>query len=425
VTPTRWRLLIGRLAVTAGLVVFAAISYLGLVVGLGSLLAVPTAHPSIGLLVLATTVVVVALEPARRRLRQVALGTPREDQLVRITSELSGAMPAEDVLPQLARAVAEGTSAATVEIRARRLAAQPMVGRWPAGAAAIGDQEPGAVVRPIYTDGVRAGELILRPKLTRSGRPRRYPQAEQRLLDQLVARAGLTVENVQLRAVLRREIDLASSRADEVRTSRRRVIEASDAERHRLERDIHDGAQQHLVALSVNLGLARVQSAANPTGALATLDALLPAVQRAVAELDNLARGIYPRLLTASGVPEALAALGAAVPAVTLTVPKSQVRWPRDVEAAVYFTCAEAIQNATKYAQADRIDVRLDATDDEVSFEVHDDGVGFELLPEDSGTGLTGMRDRVEALGGVLRVSSAPGRGTTVSGSVPLRGAVG
>jgi signal transduction histidine kinase len=425
VTTTRSRLFIGRLAVTAGLVMFAALSYLALVVGLGSLLAVPTERPSAALSVLATAVVVVGLEPTRRRLRRLALGIPREDQLVRITSELSDAMPAEDVLPQLARAVADGTSARTVEIRVRHPGAEPIVSRWPLTAPAIGDHEPGAVVRPISTGGVRAGELLIRPKLARSGRPRRFPQAEQRLLDQLVARASLTVENVQLRAALRREIDLAALRAEQVWTSRRRVVQASDAERHRLERDIHDGAQQHLVALSVNLGLARVQCAANRSGAVATLDALEPAVQRALAELDSLGRGIYPWSLTAYGVPEALAALAAAFPAVALTVPRPQVRRPRDLEAAVYFTCAEAIQNATKHAQAGLIEVRLDATDDEVSFEVHDDGVGFELPPDGLRTGLTGMRDRVEALGGVLRVSSSPGRGTTVSGSVPLLGTAG
>jgi signal transduction histidine kinase len=367
----------------------------------------------------------VGLEPARRRLRRVALGTPKEDQLVRITSELSGAVPAEDVLPQMARAVAEGTSARTVEIRVRPPAAEPMVSRWPPAAAAIGDHDPGAIVRPITTDAARTGELVLRPKLTRSGRPRLFPQAEQRLLDQLVARAGLTVQNVQLRVELRREIELGALRAEEVRTSRRRVIEASDAERFRLERDIHDGAQQHLVALSVNLGLARVQCAANPSGAVKTLDALVPAVQGAVAELDSLGRGIYPRSLTACGVPEALGGLAAGFPAVTLTVRKPHARWPRDVEAAVYFTCAEAIQNATKHAAAGRIDVWLDATADQVSFEVHDDGIGFELPPEGLGTGLTGMRDRVEALGGALRVSSSRGRGTTVSGHVPLPGTAG
>ena len=418
-------MLIGRLAVTVGLVLFAAVSYLALVVGLGSLIRVPTGRPSAALSVLATAVVVVGLEPARHRLRRWALGTPGNDQLVRITTELSGAMPAEEVLPQVARAVADSTSARTVEIKVRRLGAESMISRWPPTAAAIGEHEPGVVVRPIYSDADRAGELILRPELTRSGRPRRFPQAEQRLLDELVARAGLSVENAQLRAALRREIDEAACRADEVRTSRRRVIEAADAERHRLERDTHDGAQQHLVALSVNLGLARVQCAANPSGALATLDALVPAVQRTLVELDSLGRGIYPQSLTALGVPDALSALAVAFPAVTLTVRGPHARWPRDVEAAVYFTCAEAIQNATKHARAGRIGVRLDATDDEVSFEVDDDGMGFEQPPEGLGTGLIGMRDRMEAVGGVLQVSSRPGRGTTVRGSVPLPGTAG
>ena len=265
------------------------------------------------------------------------------------------------------------------------------------------------------------GELVLRPRLTHSGRLRRFSQVEQRLLDELIVRAGLTVANTQLQAALRHEVAVAAQRAEEVRTSRRRVVELSDAERHRLERNIHDGAQQHLVALSVSLGLARVQCDSDPTGAGATLDALVPAVRRTLAELDDLGRGIYPRALIVGGVADALATLASDTPpAVTLSVPEPKVRWPPELEAAVYFTCAEAIQNATKHAHASRVEVRLAATSAEMSFEVRDDGQGFELPQESLGTGLSGMRDRVEALGGALAVSSSPGRGTTVRGQLPL-----
>jgi signal transduction histidine kinase len=420
ITSSRSRLLVGRFAVTAALVAFAALTYLLLVVGLGRMLGLPAERPSLPLSVLATVVVAVGLEPARRRLRS-ALGAAGEDQLIRITGEMSGAMSAEDILPRMTRAVAEATKARAVEIRVEGPGADPIVSRWPPAAAAIRSDEPGAVVRPIVSDASHIGELVLRPKLTRSGSSRRFPQAEQRLLDELVARAGLTVANVQLQAALRREIAVAAQRAEEVRTSRRRVVEVSDAERHRLERNIHDGAQQHLVALSVSLGLARVQCDSDPAGAVATLEALVPAVQRALGELDDLGRGIYPRLLIARGLPDALATLAADTPlAMRLTVPQPKVRWPRELEAAVYFTCAEAIQNATKHAHASRVEVRVAATSAAVSFEVHDDGQGFEPPRESPGTGLSGMQDRVEALGGVLVVSSSPGRGTTVSGQLPL-----
>jgi signal transduction histidine kinase len=334
---------------------------------------------------------------------------------------MSGAMSVEEVLPRTASAVAEATKARAVEIRVEGPGAYPIVSRWPPAAAAIGSHEPGVVVRPIVSDAVPIGELVLRPKPTRSGRSQQFSQAEQRLLDELVARAGLTVANVQLQAALRRELAVAAQRAEEVRTSRRRVVEVSDAERHRLERNIHDGAQQHLVALSVSLGLARVQCDSTPAGAVATLDALVPAVRRTLAELDDLGRGIYPRTLIVGGLADALAALATNTsPSVTLTGPQPKVRWPRELEAAVYFTCAEAIQNATKHASASRVEVRVAATSAAVSFEVRDDGHGFELSRESPGTGLSGMRDRVEALGGVFVVSSSPGRGTTVSGQLPL-----
>jgi signal transduction histidine kinase len=419
ISSSRSRLLVGRFAVTAALVAFAALTYLLLVVGLGWLLGLPAEQPSLVLSVLATVVVAVGLEPARRRLRP-ALGAAGEDQLIKITSELSGAMSAEEVLPRTARAVAEATKARAVEIRVEDPGADPIVSRWPADAF-VGSDEPGAVVRPIVSDASLIGELVLRPKLTRSGRSRRFTQAEQRLLDELVARAGLMVANMQLQAALRREVAVAAQRAEEVRTSRRRVVEVSDAERHRLERNIHDGAQQHLVALSVSLGLARAQCDSDSTGAVATLEALVPAVRRTLAELDDLGRGIYPQALIVGGVADALTALATNTsPAVTLTVPQPKVRWPRELESAVYFTCAEAIQNATKHASASRVEVCVAATSAEVSFEVRDDGQGFELPRDDVGTGLSGMRDRVEALGGVLVVSSAPGRGTTVRGQLPL-----
>jgi signal transduction histidine kinase len=132
-----------------------------------------------------------------------------------------------------------------------------------------------------------------------------------------------------------------------------------------------------------------------PARAEATLDALGPAVVRTLAQLDDLGRGIYPRALTAGGVAEALSELAAATSlSMTVLRPEPEVRWPSDVEAAVYFTCAEALQNATKHGRAGRIEIRLDATTDAVFFLVHDDGAGFDPTWDGRGTGMRGMRDR-------------------------------
>jgi signal transduction histidine kinase len=137
--------------------------------------------------------------------------------------------------------------------------------------------------------------------------------------------------------------------------------------------------------------------------------------------LVDLGRGIYPRALREGGLSAALGELGAvAAPAVRVSVPLTQERWPPEVEGAVYFTCAEVVQNAVKHAHADRIDVRLRMGDDGLTFEVSDDGVGIDQGPTTMGTGLRGLAERVEALGGWIRVSTTPGHGTTVTGSVPL-----
>ena len=350
--------------------------------------------------VVATTVVAVGL-PRVRRLRRVALGAPREDRLVQITRELAVEMPAEEVLPRTVRAVAEATLAGAVEIRIRSSGPDPVVTRWPLAEPPIDDGEPGVVVRPIVSHAARIGELVLRPRPTRSGRPRRFPQAERRLLDAFVGRAGLTVENVQLRAALNREVAGATRRAEEVRASRRRVVEAADAERHRLARDIHDGAQQHLVALSINLGSGSraVRTPAGPGGGDARRAGSGGRPHPGPARRPR--SGDLPRAHCRRGRRGAARAGAATSPPVTVRLPQPGLRWPSDVEAAVYFTCAEALQNATKHARAGRIEIRLDATVDTVSFAVRDDGVGFDPTSDGRGTGLPGMRDRVEAVGGV------------------------
>src|SRR4051794_5446710 len=245
---TRWNA--GHVAVGVGLVSFAAVTYLVVVVMLGSVLGLPTDPPSTVLAVVATSVVALGLPRVRRWLRRVAAGGPGDDGLVRITHELSGAMPADDLLPRMARMLGEATSAGAVEIRVRYSGKDAVVGRWPANAPIIEDHVRGLLVRPILLHATQIGELLLRPRLTRSGRPRRLRQAEDRLLDAFVGRAGLAVESVQLRDALSREVVDATRRAGEVRASRHRLVEAADAERHRIERNIHDGAQQHLVALS-------------------------------------------------------------------------------------------------------------------------------------------------------------------------------
>jgi signal transduction histidine kinase len=249
--------------------------------------------------------------------------------------------------------------------------------------------------------------------VVRDGGPLR--PVEQELRDDLLGQAGLALRQVALTARLRRAIELSEARAEQLRESRQRIVATADAARVRLERDIHDGAQQHLVALAVRLRLVRTVAARDPQRAATQLPAVQEAATMASTTLDELSRGLHPRALAEAGVAAALreASATSAVPVEVLDA--TTRRYPPAVEAAVYFACLEAVQNAVKHAEAQRITVRLG---DGLEFEVHDDGRGL-ADPPPGGTGLSGMRDRIDAAGGTLTVAGRPGGGTTVAGRVP------
>jgi signal transduction histidine kinase len=198
-------------------------------------------------------------------------------------------------------------------------------------------------------------------------------------------------------------------------------VTAQDGERRRLERDIHDGAQQQLVALAVKLRLARTLAGRDAERARSLLDELQAETQEALENLRDLARGIYPPLLADKGLAAALEAQARKVPFPVQVEPNGVGRYPPDAEATVYFCVLEALQNAAKYADASRAVVRLSEEDGRLVFSVSDDGAGFDVERSSSGTGLQNMADRVEALGGSVELVSSPGRGTTVTGRIPVR----
>jgi signal transduction histidine kinase len=207
---------------------------------------------------------------------------------------------------------------------------------------------------------------------------------------------------------------------EDLRASRQRLVAAQDEERRRLERNLHDGAQQNLVAIKVKLGLAEMFAEKDPARAKATLAKLKADTDEALETLRDLARGIYPPLLADKGLAVALEsqARKATVP-VEIKV-DGLTRYPQDIEAAVYFCCLEALQNVQKYAGAKQAIVRLEADDGSLRFEVEDDGAGFDAANARKGSGLTNMADRLDALGGDLDVDSAPGRGTLLRGRLPV-----
>jgi signal transduction histidine kinase len=209
----------------------------------------------------------------------------------------------------------------------------------------------------------------------------------------------------------------------DMRDSRQRLVAAQDSERRRIERDLHDGAQQHLVALKVQAGLARTM--AEREGATRTADLLAAfagEVGEALDQIRELARGIYPPLLAAEGIIPALAA-AAARSTLPVHIDACAIgRHPEEYEAAVYFCCLEALQNVAKYAGASAATVRICVEDGALVFSVDDDGKGFDTAITPRGSGSVNMADRVGALGGTLLVRSEPGAGTTVTGRIPLGG---
>jgi signal transduction histidine kinase len=212
-----------------------------------------------------------------------------------------------------------------------------------------------------------------------------------------------------------------------LRDSRSRVVAAADDARRRLERDLHDGAQQRLVTTSVRLALARRLLTSDPERADQALADAVAELHDALRDLRELAHGIYPPLLAERGLQAALAAATRRLPiAVDMQVSIAR-RPPADVEAAVYFCCLEALQNAVKHAGARRVTLSVDAGE-LVSFAVSDDGTGYEPAVIRRGTGSANMADRVAAVGGWLIIDTGPGRGTTIRGEIPLpagRGAGG
>jgi signal transduction histidine kinase len=231
--------------------------------------------------------------------------------------------------------------------------------------------------------------------------------SKERIVRDVARQAGLVLRNVRL--------------VEELRASRQRLVSAQDQERRRVERNIHDGVQQQLVALMVRLKLADQLVDREPVRAHDALAALQADTGAALEDLRDLARGIYPPLLADQGLAAALEA-HARKAAVPVDLEADGIgRSPPDVEATVYFCCLEALNNVAKYAEATRATVRLFVVDGDLAFEVSDDGRGFDAAVVANGTGLQGMADRLAALGGELTIRSAPGTGTVVAGRLPMQ----
>ena len=265
-----------------------------------------------------------------------------------------------------------------------------------------------------------AGELLGVIVIARADGAVSFREEDDRVLTELARQVGLAMHNAQLDTALQSSLDELRRQADELRASRARVVASGDAERRRVERNLHDGAQQHLVALAINLRLAKDVVAEDPEAAIEMLDGLGLAVQDTIKELRELAHGIYPPLLVDSGLTEALRAVANRSPLDVDLSTEGIGRYGRDIEAAIYFCCLEALQNAGKHAPDSHVTMRIWEELGGLLFEVSDNGPGFDAALAQRGHGYVNMMDRLGAIGGAVRWESQPGEGTTIRGSVPL-----
>ena len=272
-------------------------------------------------------------------------------------------------------------------------------------------------VAPISHGDELYGLVVAEP--TAEGPP--FDEQAAELLSELARQVGLALRNVRLDSRLQASLDELRAQANELRASRARVVAAADAERRRIERDLHDGAQQYFAGVTLNLGVARGLVDAEPEKAKAILDQLQRSTQEALESFRNLSHGIYPPLLQDRGLAEALSYAARGAPIATRIEATDLSRFDPEVEATVYFCCLEALQNAAKHAgQGARATVRVWEGEGGLLFEVVDDGDGFASEHGRRGAGVTNMQDRLGAIRGDLRIESAPGRGTRVIGTIPL-----
>jgi signal transduction histidine kinase len=440
--------------VLAGLVGVIAAVQLLVLLALGRL---PTDEERAVLLgsTIAAAVAALLFQPVRARLEGVAdhvLSSRPEapgDVLSALGAGLTRAVPLDELLLDLAEALRRSLELEGVEVwtssggRLERTASDPARGRdtlslTPTEQSVIaraGVSGPArlAVWLPELLRGRDDGPLMTAPMVSadellglvvaqRAPGSRSFGEVDEHVLAEFARQVGLALRNVRLDSQLQASLDEVRRQTEQLRASRARVVSAADAERRRIERDLHDGAQQQLVALCANLRLARELAGSQPAEVTKLLEQLGSDIEMALEELRELAHGIYPPLLADRGLAEALSAVAARAPVHTRLEAGTLGRYPPQVEATVYFCCLEALQNAGKHAgDAASATVHVFEKEGGLLFEVADDGPGFDPAAGGHGGGLTNMADRLGGIGGSLRIDSAPGGGTRIAGAIPIR----
>ena len=395
-------------ALVSGLI---SVMYVAIVGGIGALVG---SRLDSAVAFAAAAVLALAFQPIRRRAGHLAdrlvygkRATPYE-VLSDFSGRVGGAYADDDVLPRMAEILGEGTGAGAATVWLRLGPELRPAASWPRDR----ELEPVAVqgkttpdLGEPFFDVEHRGELLGALSVSLPANDPMDPTKE-RLVRDLASQAGLVLRNVRL--------------IEELRASRQRLVAAQDEERRKIERNLHDGAQQQLVALQVQLRLMEQQVGRNTELELQLLRRLQESAGAALDDLRDLARGIYPPLLADQGLTAALEAHTRRL-AIEVTLETDGIRrYPREVESAMYFCALEALNNVSKYAEATSVTISLSEEDGELGFRIRDDGRGFDTSRTGYGTGLQGMADRLDAVGGSFEISSEPGRGTSVIGRVPL-----
>jgi signal transduction histidine kinase len=401
---------ISKALVFGGLTLFIAVVYVSLVVGVGAIVG---GADNLALSIGATAVVAVLFEPVRARVHRGAnrlvygeRATPYE-VMAGFSARVSDTVSIDDVLPGMAAAAGSGVGAGDVAVRVFLPDGGERVERWERGDRRV---RADAARFPVRYRGEAIGEIDVRKPVDEPMR-----DAERALLEDLAGQAGLAMHNVRLTeelAIRLRELD---EQAAAIRASRERLVTARDAQRRGLQRDLHEGPEQQLIRIGEAVVVARSPG---------DLDPLLEDANEALEGLRDLARGIFPPLLADKGIEAALEAhirkVGASA-RVEATPSATGRRFDADTEACVYFCCLQAIQNVLRHGGNAPTVVHLAIDGDRLTFEIVDDGPGFDVALTPRGMGIEIMQDRVDALEGTLDVWSTPGNGTTIAIAIPAR----
>jgi signal transduction histidine kinase len=380
-------------------------------------------YTSAGSAILLAVAVVLALQPAQRRLERFAdrwaFGARLDGYgvLTRFGAMLETSSTPDDLLTKLAEAISKSLLLKWCRVRLD-ITSPPEV-RQLVGAAGIDASDPAApaLVVPLTYSGEALGAIECGPRRDGS-----LLDEDRRLLVHLANQAAAAVHNLHLSAQLATRLEVIREQAAELATSRERIVRAQDAERHRIQRDLHDGFQQDLVVLTAKLALAREQLRRGDHRGDQSLDELQRDLGAALVHLRDFAHSIHPPVLADQGLLEAIEAQAARLPVEVVIEADPAlrgVRYPKHIEAATWYVVAEALTNAVKHARARQVIVGLAQPNGSLAVEVSDDGCGFDVAAP-RGIGLAGLADRIAIVNGALTIDSSRGAGTRLRAEVPL-----